>query len=248
MRRPGAGFSVDSWRLSCFSTLLALGFFDSFRFLSRELESVSIQDSPKTEDSGLMLLKNSQGRAASRRKPASEDPEAGQHQQDGGNRHGLVDQIVVLEEALDLAGGCLHGGACGLRGGLHRGPAFLWLAILGTEPEAEQFHCFLRCSSASRGTEENQTDAKNCDAVLSIGQVRWRMTYPAQNQITVGTPEWVNSEFSAGSSLVRAGRIPSRFRADKDIVRDSAEKICIFCGNFQIRIQSLTTGPIFPVS
>lgn len=107
------------------------------------MENVSIQDSPIAEDLRHDAIKNSRGWAASRRRPASEDPKARQHQQDGGNRYRLVKQIVVLEGALDLAGELLHGDACGLRGGLHRGPAFLCLAILGTESEAGRFRYFL---------------------------------------------------------------------------------------------------------
>jgi hypothetical protein len=136
----------DSWRLSCFETNLALVFFDFFRYFSQKLESVLFRDSPNPENSPMDATEAPRQEAADR-EPAQplEDPKACQHQQDGCDCHGLIAQVVVLEGALALAAGVLHGD--GLGGGLHREPAFLCLSVCNTESGADWFSHFIGRSS-----------------------------------------------------------------------------------------------------
>jgi hypothetical protein len=74
----------------------------------------------------------------------SEDPEAGQDQQDGGDGHDLVGQIFILEGTLGFTGGSGHGNGCGLGSGLHREPAFLCPAHRGTKTGRNWFSHFHR--------------------------------------------------------------------------------------------------------
>ena len=73
------------------------------------------------------------GRRSQWTAPSSKHPETSQQQQHGGDGDGLIDEIGRLAGVIRPVVLRRQRGGCGLRGGLHRGPAFLCLTASVTE-------------------------------------------------------------------------------------------------------------------